>query len=118
MNKIDVRVGDTVMISSGGGRSLLIYEAEVVKIARMWITVMTAGAYPHEEKFRLGDQTSGPSYGYGTRFYTLGQWAAKKRDDEAADFLREQGITIEFRSAWRGRSAELADLIRAATEAK
>lgn len=118
MDRIDVRIGDTVMIHSGGGRSQQTYEAEVVKVARVWITVMTIGEYRHELRFRLDDQTDGSNYGYGTRFYTLGQWAARKRNDEAVDFLRGQGITIEFRSAWRGRSAELADLIRAATEGR
>lgn len=107
--KLDVKVGDKVMITEYRA----VREAEVVKIARVWITVKYLGKYSHESKFRLDIQTDGSNYGTPSRFYTMDQWEEKQRRDEASIFLSEQGISLEYRSPWRGREIELANVIRA-----
>lgn len=106
---IDVKVGDKVMITEY--RS--VREAEVVKVARVWITIKYEGKYSSERRFRLDTQTDGDvQYGNGVRFYTMDQWEEKQRRDEASIFLHKQGITIEYGSPWRGREIELAALVR------
>lgn len=111
---IKVEIGQPVIMTGNrpGGEP-----GTVVKIGRVWIEVRPNGI-PGDwtYRFRLDDQTDGSGYTGRARFYTLDQWAKKLRHDEAATFLREQGIEVGFGSSWRGRKAELADIIRAHLE--
>lgn len=106
---IDVKIGDKIMITEYRA----VREAEVVKVARVWITIKYEGKYSSERRFRLDDQTDGSDIGSPSRFYTMEQWEEKKLRDEASVFLVSQGITIEYGSQWRGREIELAALVRA-----
>lgn len=106
---IDVNVGDTVIVTEYRQEPC---EATVTKVARVWIT---AGEGWREKKFRRDDQTDGSDTGVPAHFYTLTQWAEKQQQVEVATFLREQGIDLRHDSPWRGREAELAGIIRAAT---
>lgn len=113
---IKVEIGQPVIIVGG-------YRSEgrggtVAEVARVWIKIQPDGTTGEwaRQRFRLDDQTDGSRVGLPARFYTLDQWAEREREDEAATFLREQGIEVGFGSSWRGRKAELADLIRAHLE--
>lgn len=110
MNKVSVKVGDTIMVSMGyGGKKTM--EATVTKVGRVWIETN------HLDKFRLDTQTNGSDYGDAPRFWTMEQWAERLKRNEACKFLGEQGIDVRFSgSPWRGREVELAEIIRKAIE--
>jgi hypothetical protein len=105
---IDVKVGDTVIITEHRREP---HEATVTKVGRVWFTV---GEGYQEVKFRLDDGTTGSGYTSAPHAFTPEQWDERLRISEASTFLREQGISIEYPSLWRGREIELANLIRSA----
>jgi hypothetical protein len=105
---IDVKVGDTVIITDHRREPR---EVIVTKVGRVWFTV---GEGHQEVKFRLDDGTTGSGYSSGPHAFTPDQWDEGLRISEARDFLREQGVSIEYASLWRGREIELANLIRSA----
>lgn len=112
---IKVELGQPVMVATGYKASA--QPGEIVKIGRVWIEIKTeAGKGWHQNgRFRLDDQTDGSKIGVSAHFYTLEQWAEKERRGAALEFLKSQGITLEYGSPWRGREAELAALVRPAT---
>ena len=106
---ITVKLGQPVKIVTGYKTAAV--SGTVTKIGRVWIEV-TPDGWGRALRFRLDDQTDGSRVGVSPHFYTLEQWAEKQRRDEAGKFLREQGISVDFGSPWRGRETELAALIR------
>lgn len=107
----DIKVGDLLKVVDGYGPRLNVREVVVTKVARVWITT---GSGRGEQKFRLVTQMSGTGESFDSRFYTLEQWAERKRKINALAFLADQGIEIRWESPWHARRAELADIIRAA----
>lgn len=109
---VKVELGQEVMTTSWQSRDP--QPGKVVKVGRVWIDVDVDS---FTLRYRLDTQTNGSQYGSPPRFYTLDQWAEKQREDEARDYLREQGIEFSYVSPWRRRLVELADLIRTVEEA-
>lgn len=108
---VKVEIGQTVMVTDGYGRAKTnVIRGEVVKIGRVWIDVHREGK-GWGWRFRLDTQTDGGTIGTPPRFYTLGQWAEKERQDNAAAFLLAQGVMVEYASPWRKRMVELARLM-------
>lgn len=106
-----VQIGQTVMVTDGMGRAKAPGQlGTVVKVGRMWIDVHREGQN-WGWRFRLDTQTNGSNFGYPPRFYTLEQWAEKERQDAAAVYLREQGVSVEHGSPWHSRKVELATLV-------
>lgn len=100
-----------VMVEGSRGRREL--HGKVVKVGRVWIEIQPEGwADGRTIRFRLDTQTDGSKIGAPPHFYTLGQWAERQQREEAFKLLREQGISVDAGSPWRGREAELADLVR------
>lgn len=91
----------------------------VTKAARVWLTMEPTNGqkWPSEYRMRRDTQDDGNDSHYRNRFVTAEQYAYDRREAEAAEFLKDQGIEIGFRSPWRNRRSELADLIRPAREA-
>ncbi len=115
---VDVQIGEQVVVTFGQ-RGLSAQRGEVVKVGRVWIEVQPDGSRPgHAYRFRLDTQTDGSQYASSSRFYTLDQWAERERQNDASKFLSDQGIRIDFGSAWRGREVELVNLIRSALEGR
>jgi predicted deacetylase len=115
--KLNLEVGQPVMVTDGYGRTVEPKTGTVLKVARVWVTVAipSYGNSVIERAFRMDNQTDGGQSAYCGRFYTMDQWAARKRLNEATKYLQEQGISVNIGSPWRGREVELADIIRAAT---
>jgi hypothetical protein len=111
--KITVELGQQVIMIEGSGKSQIEKRGTVTKIGRVWIEV-TRDGQTWTQRYRLDDQTDGSNYAARARFRTLDQWAEQKRQIEAERFLREQGIEVGYRSPWRERVVELAELIRGA----
>lgn len=94
-------------------------EAEVVKVARVWVTMRSLiMGWPQEYRMRLDTQDEGTeSFGSNASFVTPEQ----REWDEAREFglayLREQGISLERSSLWIEREAELAEIIRRGRDA-
>jgi hypothetical protein len=108
MKRNGINVGDTVIVS-GGGRRAVPERGTVVKIGRVWVNVNREGQQ-WGWRFRLDTQHDGGN-GYGTRFWTLEQWAQAQLNAAAESFLREQDVSIGYRSPWRERAVELATLM-------
>lgn len=115
--------GDTVYVMRssndmrGRSPSERAIEAHVVKVARVWITVETVGRWPIRRRFRLDDQHDGSEYpGSSERFLSPDQLAWEVAEHEAVRYLREQGIELSFSSPWNRRRAQLAAVIKAATD--
>lgn len=106
---VTVEVGQPVMVSQGYGAKGVV-RGTVVKVARVWIDVHREGQ-GWGWRFRLDSQTDGSGTGSAPHFYTLDQWAQLQREISAGQYLRAQGISVEFGSAWRGRMIELAGLV-------
>jgi hypothetical protein len=106
---VQVEVGQTVMVNSGYGRKDVV-RGTVVKVARVWIDVHREGQN-WGWRFRKDDQTNGSDFGSVPHFYTLEQWAEHLREVSATDFLRAQGVSVEYSSPWHGRMIELATLL-------
>lgn len=116
-----VKANDVVIVASGNHpRNRQAQRYVVTKVARVWITVRPEGDEDRnhwlDKRFRLDDHTDGSGIGAPDRFYTLGEWAAREREDAADVFLRDQGIQVGYDSPWRARKAELADIIRRAVK--
>jgi hypothetical protein len=111
---VKVEMNEIVMMVDGHGRTLRTHRGKVVKIGRAWITVETEDYPGWTERYRLDDQTNGGGYSYSPRFYTLAQWDERERQAQATKVIRDQGISINFESPWRGREVELAALLTAA----
>lgn len=108
---INVKVGDTVIVTDGYGRTKAnVYRGTVVRVARVWIDVHREG-YTWGWRFRKDTQAGGSSYDSLPRFWTLEQWEAKRVQDAASAFLRGQDVTVGYRSPWRDRMVELAQLM-------
>jgi hypothetical protein len=108
---MDVQIGQPVKVTDGLGRAkAVVHDGTVVKVGRVWIDVHREGQQ-FGWRFRKDTQTNGSSIGSPPRFYTLGQWATKQRQDSAEAYLREQGIDVRYGSPWRERMTELAKLI-------
>lgn len=118
MERHEIAVGQPVIIYEGNhSRYMTDRRGTVTAVARVWITVQPDGhSSPYyARRFRLDTQTDGGDVA-PARFYTLEQWAEWERHIAARDYLREQGISISHAGVWHRREAELADIIRAATE--
>jgi hypothetical protein len=91
------------------------YEGEVTSKARVWITVTRTppAGYPREWRLRLDDQTdgSGRNSNYGTSFRTPSQHRYHLAYDAAWKYLADQGIRMDHKSPWNGRTIELARII-------
>lgn len=111
---VDVKVGETVKVVEYNGRRANgenSREAIVSKVARIWITVKV-GDWGRELRLRRDTQTDGSGFGYPSRFYTLAQWDERERQEEAKEFLREQGITVEYKSPWKDREVDLSAMLK------
>jgi hypothetical protein len=107
-------VGDRVAITEGYRKTDTVYHGTVTHVARVWITVQPDIGSPI--KFRMDDQTTGTGYASAPRFYTLDQYAQRERELAASQFLKSQGISLNYDSPWRKRETELAELLRTAIE--
>jgi hypothetical protein len=87
--------------------------ARVVKVARVWIEIQRAdGATWPIWRMRRDTQDEGSDFsGNNAQFVTLEQHAWEEARRWGQGVLQENGITIGLTSPWRGREAELADLI-------
>jgi hypothetical protein len=111
MDRSEIAIGQIVIVVDGYGRPTTT-RGVISKIGRVWIDVTQPGDGWTRWHFRLDSQTDGPDRGSRPRFYTLDQWAERETQMAAAKYLREQGITIEHRSAvWHGREVDLAKLL-------
>lgn len=109
-----VSVGDIVWVREGYGRNRSWRKAVVTKTARVWITVMTAGGWPREMRFRLDDQSDGSGYSIGSYFYTVEQYEWLRAEEEAIEYLRSVGIYDTSRL--KASLATIANAIRTAME--
>jgi len=110
-----LKVGDTVVVAGGYG-SRGDWQAKIIKVARVWITVEGRNGY-HEFRFRRDNQGDSSDYSPLYRFWTLEQWEAKRIRDEASTYLRDQGIDLRGYSPWYDRKVELANILKAAEAA-
>lgn len=113
----DIKVGDPVIITSRGYRQETV-EAHVFKAARVWITLQESNQPESRTRMwrmRRDTQDENTGYGCAPSFATLEQHAWDQRAEVARQFLREQGISIDFTSQWYKpeRRIQLADIIRA-----
>ena len=75
------------------------------------------GLRRREYRMRRDTQDANSGYSRADRFVTAEQYAWEQARSAAFKFLRGQGFDLRGGSPWRGREIELADIIRAATEA-
>ena len=107
---VSVKLDQSVVIAEA--RAFKAKSGKVVKIGRVWIEIQPEGwTGGRTLRFRLDTQTDGSYIGAPPRFYTLDQWAERRRQATADKFLRDQGISINSGSVWRGREFELASLL-------
>jgi hypothetical protein len=104
---VEVSVGDTIIQVDKYGRTVA-RTATVTKVARIWIETSTGA------RFRRDTQTDGSDHSLSLRFYTVEQWATLKRDAEARQFLRDEGIQIAAFGPQKWTPLALANLIREA----
>lgn len=113
----ELKVGQTVIVRRSGDLRHVVEEgryvkAEVVKANRVWIEIDQIDApYPRTWRMRRDTQNEGTGTSYVARFATVEQHAWDQRQEAAFSVLRGNGIRIENGSPWRGREAELADLL-------
>lgn len=100
---------------NGARRGSTPTEARIVRAARVWVDIESAGTRPMRRwRMRRDTQAEGSQYpGNNERFVTDEQLRWERRRHDALTFLREQGITIESRSPWRDQPEGLADILRA-----
>lgn len=114
MTNVKVELNEVVMMVEGYRRQT-VHRGKVIKIGRVWIDVKREDQPARDsQRYRLDTQTDGGQYVSSPRFYTLAQWAEMERHEQAARVLREQDISINSGSPWRGREVELAALLTAA----
>lgn len=90
--------------------------AVVVKAARVWIELERADGLRGSWRMRRDTQDEGTQYsGSNARFLTVEQHAWEETRDWADSVLRDNGITLDARSPWRGREIQLADLLAKGT---
>lgn len=92
--------------------------ADVVKVARYWITLEEATPRPGfpPRTWRMDIRTQNDGKGsYGDSYLTPEEHAARQRDTAAAAYLKQAGIKLLDGSAWRseGGRISLANLLRA-----
>lgn len=130
--------GDTLVMRSGtrgrrdGQRDT---EVRVVTVGRKYVHVIAADKYEEYlaaapearswrwtlRKFLLADQREGDRgtrIGYSASIATAEQQAYDVLHLGVAEYLRDQGVTVEQRSPWFGREVELANLLKFVTPAE
>jgi hypothetical protein len=107
--------GSRIIVIEGGWNRTHEYDAVVTKVARVWITAEQDTAqlprHRREWRLRMDDQTDGGDHAH---FYTPEQWAWKKRDAAAREYLDEElGRAGTVRSSrWANDPVTLANIIR------
>jgi hypothetical protein len=119
--------GDALVMHSGtpgrrdGQRAT---DVRVVTVGRKYVHVIAAEQYEsydperdrwHTRKFLIADQREGEPgkrFGYAARIATAEQYEYDRLHGSAAEYLREQGITLRPGSRWYGHEVALADLMR------
>lgn len=89
-------------------------EAEVTKVARVWIELQAVGDR-RTWRMRLDTRTDGSECGYPTRFATREQYAIEQRADAAEKYLRTVRACPDPGSPWFNdpdRLLALANFIR------
>lgn len=100
-----IREGDMVIFSDPAYRGKRRwYSAPVTKVGRVWMEV-------EGERLHLIKQDDGSAYSYGARWRTQEQHAHETAQDEAAEFLREQGIDVGYGKPWSHSQLELARIL-------
>lgn len=92
-------------------------EAEVTKVARVWIDLVEVGtdSYPRTWRMRLDTQNDGAETGYPTRFFTREQWETELRAKDAEVYLRKVRACPDPGSVWFNepdRLIALANFVR------
>lgn len=89
--------------------------AHVAKIGRTWVQLNRddhPDFFPSDWRMRMDVQNEATQYGgSNASFATLEQHAWDEANRWGCQMLTENGITLEFRSPWRGQEHVLADLI-------
>ena len=118
----DVQVGDEIVMVYRSGRMTngksddRIRRAVVTEAKRVNLTIEECEplALPNARKrtwkVRRDDRKMNVGY-YGWHAYTTDEYEHRERTAKALEFLRKQGIRIEFNSPWCDREIELANLI-------
>ena len=104
MDRAQLAVGQPVMLYDGGGSAR---PSRITWIGRDWLKVDG-----YREKLRIDTQKLPGAVGHGVHWRTLEQYAEETARSDALAFLQSQGISVDWRSPWRDRIVELADLIR------
>ena len=121
--------GDTLIMRSGvpgrrdGQRDS---EVRVVIVGRKFVHVITADRFDKYDpeahrwllrKFLIDDQREGERgrrIGYSASIATPEQHAYDRAEQDAAEYLADQGLDVRPGSPWRGREGVLAEILRAA----
>lgn len=122
-----------VRLSTNQGRYLPVEKrfvsARITNLGRVWIDLESVERNPHRQdspaevwRMRRDTQDEG-NLGYShrnARFATLDQHVYDIRRDQAIEFLREQGIDLNWRGPWSSDDMrlKLADIIRTAIESE
>lgn len=91
--------------------------AQVVKASRVWIELKAAETAPDAQRWmtwrmRRDTQNEGTQYsGSDASFATTEQHEWDQTQAWAWGVIKDNGLTVEPRSPWRGREQELADLL-------
>lgn len=114
----DLKPGDEVFVRrsandmQGRSNGSLYIPARVAKASRVWIEIEVEGSWK-TYRMRRDTQDEATQYsGSNSSFRTPEQKQWEVRQADGRRFLDEQGITLQMRSPWLGREAELADVIR------
>lgn len=114
----DLKQGDQVFVIpcliERGRHGALVIRAVVAKASRVWVEIHSAEEhFPAKWRMRRDTQDEGTEYiNSNASFRTPEQHRWHVARSGGRQFLREQGISIAWKSPWIGREAELADLIR------
>jgi hypothetical protein len=102
----EVKVGDQVWVHRMRREPFL---ADVVKVARVWVTLRDPDA-PHWStmRLRLDTQSDGSGFTWPMRFCTREQHEREQLLHAARDILRRHGIGLDFASPWLAEDALVA----------
>lgn len=89
--------------------------ATVVKAGRVWVNLEgqePGRRLPSQWRMRMDTQDEGTQYsGSNASFATLDQHAWDETRHWALAVLKDNGITLDHQSPWRGREVQLADAL-------
>lgn len=102
-----VAVGDEVLVHEGDPRRPRRIPATIVKVGRIWLTLKSTES-GREWRMHREFQDTRSGIGYAVSFATPEQYAYDRRVAEAAELIREQGISVDHHSPWATGDGRLA----------